>query len=94
MTEPRTPKEAIYDEQISPLMSKILEICKAHKIAMLSEFCLGWEEDEEDDENQLCCTSALLKDEHEPTQRILEAYDLLKPKIAPFMAFTIRTVTD
>lgn len=81
----RTPKEAIYDEQISPLMRQILEICKTHKIAMLSEFCLGY--DDENPDNQLCCTSALLTEEHEPTERIKEAYDVLKQK-TQFMTFT------
>jgi len=31
-------KEKIYDEQISPLMAKIIEICKAENIPMFAEF--------------------------------------------------------
>jgi len=30
-------KEIIYDEQISPLMQKIIEICKEHDIGMFAE---------------------------------------------------------
>jgi hypothetical protein len=31
-------KEKIYDEQIAPLMAKIIEICKAEDIPMFAEF--------------------------------------------------------
>lgn len=31
-------KEQIYDEQIAPLMAKIIEICKAEQIPMFAEF--------------------------------------------------------
>ena len=33
-----TDNEKIYDEQISPLMAQIIEICKKHKIPMLATF--------------------------------------------------------
>jgi hypothetical protein len=31
-------KEDIYDEQISPLMTKIIAICKEHQIPMVAQF--------------------------------------------------------
>lgn len=31
--------EKVLDEQISPLMKQVLEICKEHKIPMVSSFC-------------------------------------------------------
>lgn len=31
-------KEAIYDEQISPLMTQIIAICKEHNIPMVAQF--------------------------------------------------------
>ena len=31
-------KERIYDEQIAPLMAKIIEICKAEQIPMFADF--------------------------------------------------------
>ena len=31
-------KEEIYDEQISPLMTKIIDVCKEHGIAMMASF--------------------------------------------------------
>lgn len=30
--------EAVYDEQISPLMTQIIAICKEHKIPMIASF--------------------------------------------------------
>ena len=50
-------KEQIYDEQISPLMTKIIEICKEHKIDMLATFAIPTEGDED-----LRCSSAVLGD--------------------------------
>lgn len=31
-------KEKVYDEQIFPLMAKIIEVCKAHEIPMAATF--------------------------------------------------------
>lgn len=31
-------KEDVYDEQIAPLMTKIIEICKAHQIPIVATF--------------------------------------------------------
>ena len=31
-------KEKVYDEEIAPLMSKIIEVCKKHKIPMITAF--------------------------------------------------------
>ena len=47
-------KEDIYDEQIFPLMGKILEICQEHKIAMVASFATPSDGDED-----LFCSSRL-----------------------------------
>jgi hypothetical protein len=74
-------KETVYDEQINPLMAQIIEICKEHKIAALANFRL---------DEDLCCTTALLADEYDPSDEQLEALSLLKKK--PFaMAVTEET---
>lgn len=52
-------KEQIYDERIAPLMAQILDICKAHKIAMVASFAIPIAE-----YSGLRCTSALLEDDH------------------------------
>ena len=48
-------KEKIYDEQISPLMKEILEICKRENIPMFSEFQFS---------DDGFCTSAIPNKEH------------------------------
>lgn len=50
-------KEEIYDEEISPLMAQILDICKTHKIGMVASFALPTSDDA-----ALRCTSALTED--------------------------------
>ena len=83
-----TPKESIYDDRISPLMSQIIEICKEHKIANICHFALGWDEEEESD---LACTTAMLEEDFEPTDSMLTALDELRPRPATFMTSMIVT---
>ena len=42
-------KEEVYDKQIAPLMTRIIEICQAHKIKMHASFEL--------DEGLMCTTN-------------------------------------
>lgn len=78
-------KEAIYDKQINPLMTKIIAICKQHRIAFLADFALG---------DDLKCTSAILEDDCDPTDNQLQALDLLKPQSPFAMAITTETKPD
>lgn len=86
--KPRTPKEAVYDQQIAPLMSQIIALCKEHKINMVADFSLGY--DVEADQT-LFCTTALPKvdpDDEKGVERMMRAYEALKPQPQLF-AFTI-----
>lgn len=65
-------KENIYDEHISPLMTKIIEICKEHKIANVCSFDLGPDDDDEDGAH-LACTTVMLEAEYEPDERHIKA---------------------
>lgn len=76
-------KESVYDNEISPLMAKILEICKREKIAMVAQFSTPNDEDPD-----LLCTSALLDKEYNPTKAQLAAFGLLKEG---FTAFSMTT---
>jgi len=59
-------KKEIYDEQIRPLMTKIIAICSEHKIGNLCTFSLG-----DDDEGEgLMCTTAMATEEFEPPERL------------------------
>lgn len=81
-------KEVIYDEQIHPLMMKIIDICKQHKINMLADFSLGI--DPESNENKFCTTSlpSLDPDDDVGVQRMMRGYQVLRPQPQVF-AFTI-----
>ena len=63
-------KEEIYDEQISPLMTQIIAICKEHKIANVCSFSLDLDEG-------LCCTTCMTQDEFEPPEKFRECVKLL-----------------
>lgn len=63
-------KEEIYDAQINPLMAQIIAICKEHKIPVLASFTLDFDEG-------LHCTTALLEDEYEPADSLVEASRVL-----------------
>lgn len=76
----RGPRETVYDEQISPLMTKIIAICKEHGIPMLADFAL---------DGDMQCTTAILVDKDEPPQHFRQAYALLRPAApSPLMVTT------
>jgi hypothetical protein len=81
-----TPKEAIYDEQINPLMAQIIEICNSHHIPVVAQFALGTPEG---DESQLLCTTQLLEEAYEPTDEQLKAANILMGK-RPLTMLTVR----
>lgn len=64
----RGPRETVYDEQISPLIKKIIAVCKEHSIPMLADFEL--------DDGMPCTTAILGKDSPE---RLRRAHDVLRP---------------
>lgn len=67
-------KEEIYDEQISPLMAQVIEICRKYKIANICTFALPCEENDE-----LACTTAMLSEEFDPPESYLKALDQIRP---------------
>jgi hypothetical protein len=56
-------KESIYDNEVSSLMSEIIDICQRNDIPMVASFQLSNGEREEDDGNPLMCTTVLLEPE-------------------------------
>jgi len=74
-------KEDIYDEQIAPLMSQIIAICKEHKIANVCTFSLP-----SDDDEGLQCTTVMLDDEFDPPGGYKLAVDhIMGPQRSPMM---------
>ena len=81
-------KEQVYDDEVFPLMAQIIDICKAHKIAMVASFAVPNE-----DNPALQCTTALLEDEHLSGLPTTERNNLLAAKqilYDGFIAFTRR----
>jgi len=79
-------KEQIYDQQISPLMAQVIEICKEHKIAFVATYSLSRPDDE-----GLLCTSALLEDDCEPPDSYLASMRLIYGRSRePLMMITTR----
>ena len=76
-------KEQIYDEQISPLMKQIIEICQEHEIGMVADFEIPNEEDP-----HLCCTSSLPGENDQVSHRHSLARSVLMGD-ARALAFTI-----
>lgn len=52
-------KELIYDQQITPLMDKIINICKEYELPMIASFCYKMSEETGED----VCTTYLLGNE-------------------------------
>ena len=74
-------KEQVYDEQINPLMTNIIRICKEHKIAYLASFALGFDPDGDDPDSQLLCTSTALTHDLEPPAEFLKAIDIIYTRL-------------
>jgi len=70
MTNP-TPDQAfdleqVYDDQIAPLMTQIIDICKANKLPLFATFLYG--HDPDNGGGQLCTTSLLFKEREIPPE--------------------------
>lgn len=85
------PKEKIYDEQISPLMTQIIKICKDNNIAMFSTYRLGFDEEIGED---LLCTTSIPSGEEEDKKVLDKLWNVARKNwdvVPNFMAFTITT---
>lgn len=67
--------ESVYDEQISPLMKQIIDICKEHNLPMIASF--AFENCEE--RGPGCCTTHLSFKER-PIKEFAEAMSIIKGK--------------
>lgn len=88
-------KEQVYDEQISPLMAQIIEICKREEIPMAVQFYL--KEKHGDNGEPLYCKTVLIPEKKkilpEAHDQMAKLYEIMKygPDGKPFvMAATIR----
>lgn len=70
-------KEDIYDEQIAPLMTKIIAICKGEQIPMAAQFYLK-EEREDDGQPMYCTTYIRPPGESEGIDQISHVHDAMR----------------
>lgn len=68
--------ESVYDSEIAPLMTKIIEICKTHEMPMLATFL--YQDTEE--EGPGVCTTFQYFDSRETPKKMEEAAEVLAPK--------------
>lgn len=87
--EPRTEKERIYDNEVSPLMTQIIAICKEHKINMAATFSLDIDPEPE---QPLYCTTILRADksDEDGSKRMDECDAVMYPQ-HHYAAITIVT---
>lgn len=84
---PKYDLEKVYDEQISPLMTKIIEICQEHRIPMVASFQYANSETE----GPAFCTTIMVggpntqEVRYPAASNLLKAAAILKPK-KPFVA--------
>jgi hypothetical protein len=73
-------KEQIYDDQISPLMQRIIEICRANSIAALISFDIAHDGEGPNGEDcsYLTCTTHLDDGEGNCNQRFSEACGVIQ----------------
>jgi hypothetical protein len=85
--------EPIYDEEIAPLMTKIIKICRDNDIPLIASFQLT-DGDEDEDGGVLCCTTALVPEWS--AKKVKMARMVLREgwiAQSPIQAFTITTKT-
>ena len=72
-------KESVYDEQIAPLMTQIIETCKEHKIPMFASFQYS-----KVPGDAMFCTTALLDASFQPDKRMYAAFKILRDGLVAF----------
>jgi hypothetical protein len=78
-------REQIHDAEISPLMERILDICKTHDIPMVASFQLDDDRTAAGPEGNMACSSAILP--RGSSARLRAASQLIREG---FMAFAVR----
>ena len=78
-------KEQVYDEQIYPLMAKIISVCEENKIDMVSTFLL----DKKDGDEFLCSTLI----NHNNSRVITECRNIIYGDYVAVPSFISATIT-
>lgn len=93
--EKRFDKEAVHDAEISPLMDKIIAICKREGIPMVAAFCYAKGRHQDDPEGVSICTTHLGDGDGYLCPEFVEAVTIIKREYRPpgVVATTMRYKT-
>ena len=93
MSDEKKPRrEAVYDEQVSPLMEKVLAICKEHDVPMVASFQISDPDPKGEGDGEIhYCTSALLT-AGDAAERLKRALDIILAKDRRSLLVTTRDV--
>lgn len=80
------PKEDAYDENIAPLMTQIIAMCKEHKIPVVASFGL----DKDENGEHLLCTTALASDDYDPPAHFARCAAIMRQERTSPMMVTVR----
>jgi len=80
--------EQIYDEQIAPLMDRIIDICKAHKLPMFSTFVYAC--DGSGENADLCTTNLLFPEDRPLNPEVDSLINVVMPKRSPALRMRVR----
>jgi hypothetical protein len=78
--------ETAYDEEIAPLMTQIIAVCKKHKMPMFATFLYA--SDQCGDTGS--CNTFLMFEERDISQEMLDLREFVSRKSAPVMHLTVR----
>lgn len=80
--------EDIYDAEIAPLMTKVIEICKKRKMPMFATFVYAYDPATNDD--SVCTTNLPFENERETPEAFKALFDTIRPRRSPVMRLTAR----
>ena len=86
-------REAIYDEEIAPLMDRIIEVCKRDGIPFFCDFQLTEIVDDGDERSGLFCTTSVFEYGWEESEKFRKYLSIGRPK-KEFSAFMFTTHTS
>jgi hypothetical protein len=78
--------EAVYDSEIAPLMKRIIDICKAHKLPMFSTFLYA---SDAQDGHDLCTTNLMFEERKIPC-RLASLEPTIRGERSPSLRIQVR----
>jgi hypothetical protein len=78
--------ESVYDEEIAPLMTKIIEVCRAHKMPMFATFLY---QNDPDGDDSVCTTNLMFEKERPVPEKILNLERSLRQPRGPAMRMRV-----